>query len=78
MARFVSGEVLWRQKVVCRLKKHVIICADGLPVIISNPALRDLGTIARFIAQGAYGSPAKAEMIGEQLIALLESLASLP
>ena len=39
-------------------------------VIISQPALRDLGTIARFIAQGVHGSPAAAGKIGEELIAL--------
>ena len=47
-------------------------------VIISQPALRDLGTIARFIAHGVHGSPAAAEKIGEELIALSESLATLP
>jgi plasmid stabilization system protein ParE len=47
-------------------------------VIISQPALRDLGTTARFIAQGVHGSPAAAEKIGEELIALSESLAALP
>ena len=33
-------------------------------VIISLPALRDLGEIARFIAEGVHGSPAAAEKIG--------------
>ena len=47
-------------------------------VIISQPALRDLGVIARFIAEGVHGSPAAAEKIGEELIGLSESLATLP
>jgi len=47
-------------------------------VIISLPALRDLGEIARFIAEGVHGSPAAAEKIGEELIVLSESLATLP
>jgi plasmid stabilization system protein ParE len=47
-------------------------------VIISNPALQDLETIARFIAQGVHGSPAMAAKIGEELIVLSESLAKLP
>jgi len=47
-------------------------------VIISQPALRDLGTIVRFIAQGVHGSSAAAEKIGEELIALSKSLATLP
>jgi plasmid stabilization system protein ParE len=47
-------------------------------VIISKPALGDLQAIARFIAQGPHGSPAAALKIGEELIALSESLATLP
>lgn len=47
-------------------------------VIISKPAMGDLGTIARFIAQSPHGSPAAALKAGEELIALSESLATLP
>jgi plasmid stabilization system protein ParE len=47
-------------------------------VIISKPALGDLGTIARFIAQGPHGSQIVALKVGEELIALSESLATLP
>jgi plasmid stabilization system protein ParE len=47
-------------------------------VIISKPALGDLGTIARFIAQGPQGSPTTALKIGEELITLSQSLATLP
>lgn len=47
-------------------------------VIISQPALRDLGVIARFIAEGVNGRPAAAEKIGEELIGLSESLSALP
>jgi len=47
-------------------------------VIISRPALADLGAIARFIAQGPNGSPTSALRIGEELIAQCESLATLP
>ena len=47
-------------------------------VIISKPALGDLGTIARFIAQSPGGSTTAALKIGEELIALSESLATLP
>jgi plasmid stabilization system protein ParE len=47
-------------------------------VIISKPALGDLGAIARFIAQSVHGSSTVALKIGEELIGLSESLASLP
>jgi plasmid stabilization system protein ParE len=47
-------------------------------VIISKPALGDLGNIARFIAQIPHSGPAIALKIGEELIALSESLATLP
>jgi plasmid stabilization system protein ParE len=47
-------------------------------VIVSQPALRDLGAIARFIAEGPHGSPAAAEKVGEELIGLSESLTALP
>ena len=47
-------------------------------VIISRPALADLGAIVRFIAQSPHGSPTAALKIGEELIALSESLAALP
>jgi plasmid stabilization system protein ParE len=47
-------------------------------VTISKPALADLGTIARFIAQSPRGSPEAALKIGEELIAVCESLATLP
>jgi plasmid stabilization system protein ParE len=50
----------------------------GYRVIISKPALGDLGAIARFIAQSRYGGPAVALKVGEELIALSESLATLP
>ena len=44
-------------------------------VILSKPALRDLGSIARFIAED---SPPAAEKIGHQLLDLADSLAFLP
>ena len=44
-------------------------------VILSRPALRDLGEIARYIAED---SPAAAEKIGLQLLVLAESLTLLP
>lgn len=44
-------------------------------VILSRPALRDLGEIARYIAQD---SPDAALRIGGQLVELAESLASMP
>ncbi len=44
-------------------------------VILSRPALRDLGEIARYIAAD---SPAAAEKVGLQLLALAGSLTSLP
>ncbi|HEY3757309.1 MAG TPA: type II toxin-antitoxin system RelE/ParE family toxin [Opitutaceae bacterium] len=47
-------------------------------VIISKPALTDLGVIARFIAQGPNGSSTSALKIGEELIAQCESLSTLP
>jgi plasmid stabilization system protein ParE len=47
-------------------------------VIISKPALADLGTIARFIVQSPHGSPVAALKIGEELIAMSQSLANLP
>jgi plasmid stabilization system protein ParE len=47
-------------------------------VIISKSALGDLEGIARFIAISVYGGSAVALKIGEELIALSESLASFP
>lgn len=47
-------------------------------VIISKPALRDLGTIVRFIARTPHGNPEFAHKIGNELIVLSESLATLP
>lgn len=44
-------------------------------VILSRPALRDLGEIARYIAQD---NPAAAESVSLELVALAESLAVLP
>lgn len=44
-------------------------------VILSRPALHDLGEIARYIGQD---SPAAAERVGGELLRLAESLASLP
>jgi toxin ParE1/3/4 len=44
-------------------------------VIVSRPALRDLGEIARYIAQDR---PQAALRVGEQLLALAESLAVRP
>lgn len=44
-------------------------------VILSRPALRDLGEIARYIAQDNTDA---AERVGLQLVTLAESLASLP
>jgi toxin ParE1/3/4 len=44
-------------------------------VIVSRPALRDLGEIARYIAQD---SPDAAMRVGAELVALAESLASMP
>jgi toxin ParE1/3/4 len=44
-------------------------------VILSRPALRDLGAIARYIAAD---SPAAAERIGLQLLTLAESLGLFP
>jgi toxin ParE1/3/4 len=44
-------------------------------VILSRPALRDLGDIARYIAQD---NPAAAQHVGLELIALAESLAVMP
>lgn len=44
-------------------------------MILSRPALRDLGEIARHIAQD---SPAAAEHVGMELVRLAESLAALP
>ncbi len=44
-------------------------------MILSRPALRDLGEIARHIAQD---SPAAAERVGMELVRLAESLAALP
>ena len=47
-------------------------------VIISKPALGDLEAIARFIAHSVHGSPTVALKIGEELIGMAESLATLP
>lgn len=47
----------------------------GYKVIVSRPALRDLGEIARYIAGD---NPLAAERVGLELIALAESLAVLP
>ena len=47
-------------------------------VVISKPALADLGTIARFIAEGPHGSASAALKIGEELIVQCESLVALP
>lgn len=44
-------------------------------VILSKPALRDLGVIARYIARD---NPAAAERVGMDLVHLAESLAVLP
>jgi len=44
-------------------------------VILSKPALRDLGEIARYIAKD---SPDAAERVGTELLDLAESLAVLP
>jgi plasmid stabilization system protein ParE len=44
-------------------------------VILSRPALRDLGEIARYIAQD---SPDAALRVGGELVALSESLAVMP
>lgn len=44
-------------------------------VIISKPALRDLGTIARYIAQD---NPSAAERVGLELVSMAESLCALP
>jgi len=44
-------------------------------VILSRPALRDLGKIARYIAQD---NPDAALRVGNELVALSESLALLP
>jgi antitoxin ParD1/3/4/toxin ParE1/3/4 len=44
-------------------------------VILSRPSLRDLGEIARYIAQD---NPAAAERVGLELVRLAESLAALP
>jgi plasmid stabilization system protein ParE len=44
-------------------------------VILSRPALRDLGEIARYIAQN---NPTAAERIGLELVQLAESLAAMP
>lgn len=44
-------------------------------VILSRPALRDLGEIARFIARD---NKAAAERVGLELICLAESLANMP
>ena len=45
-------------------------------VILSKPALRDLGEIARYIAQD--GNSETAERVGHELLDLAESLAVLP
>lgn len=45
-------------------------------VILSKPALKDLGEIARFVAQDS--SLETAERIGHELLDLAESLAVLP
>jgi plasmid stabilization system protein ParE len=44
-------------------------------VILSKPSLRDLGAIARYIAQD---NPPAAERVGLELVALAESLSVLP
>jgi plasmid stabilization system protein ParE len=44
-------------------------------VIISRPALRDLGAIARYIAQDNQDAALR---VGEELITLAESLATMP
>lgn len=44
-------------------------------VIISKPALRDLGAIARYIAQD---NPSAAERVGSELVSMAESLCALP
>jgi plasmid stabilization system protein ParE len=44
-------------------------------VILSRPALRDLGEIARYIAKA---NPTAAERVGMELVCLAESLAALP
>ncbi len=44
-------------------------------VILSRPALRDLGDIARYIA---HDSPTAAERVGMELVRLAESLSALP
>ena len=44
-------------------------------VILSRPALRDLGEIARYIAQD---NPSAAERVGLDLVSLAESLAVMP
>lgn len=44
-------------------------------VIISKPALRDLGTIARYIA---HDNASAAERVGLELVSLAESLNTLP
>lgn len=47
-------------------------------VIISKPALGDLESLARFIAHSVHGSSTVALKIGEELIALSDSLSTLP
>lgn len=44
-------------------------------VILAKPSLRDLGRIARYIAQD---NPPAAERVGFELVALAESLRTLP
>jgi len=44
-------------------------------VILSRPALRDLGEIARYIAQD---NPSAAERVGTELVRLAESLSEMP
>lgn len=44
-------------------------------VVLSRPALRDLGEIARYIAAD---NPAAAERVGFELVRLAESLAVMP
>ena len=44
-------------------------------VILSRPALRDLGEIARYIARD---SPSAAERVALELVGLAESLAEMP
>ena len=44
-------------------------------VILSRPALRDLGEIARYISQD---NPTAAERVGLELVRLAESLAVMP